>query len=217
MIYYKEENVMIINGDCLDVMKHFRAGQFDMVLTDPPYNVGKDYGGHNDSMDIEEYIAWCRQWFEKLQYVCNGPILITPSRGKLNYWIKHIAEPYDIIVWNKPNSCVNGHVSMLMVWEPVLVYNKPKRRSNHDMITLPISVQKEVGNHPCPKSLKLFQTLIQWFTDKGDTILDPFGGSMTTAKASKNLGRKCICIEINPDYCEVGKLRLQQQILDLGV
>lgn len=213
MIYYREDNIMIINGDCIVEIDHFRAGQFDMVLTDPPYNVGKNYGGHNDNMDIDEYIYWCSIWFKKLIDVCKGPILITPSRGKLNYWIKEIAEPYDIIVWSKPNACVNGHISMLMVWEPILIYNKPKKRCNIDIITLPISIQKEVGEHPCPKPLKLFQTLIQWFTDKNDVILDPFLGSGTTAKACKNLGRKCIGIEINPIYCETAKGRLLQEVL----
>lgn len=41
----------------------------------------------------------------------------------------------------------------------------------------------------------------------GDTILDPFFGSGTTGQVSLELGRKCIGIELNPDYIELAKTR----------
>lgn len=43
---------------------------------------------------------------------------------------------------------------------------------------------------------------IQRFTDPGDTVLDPFLGSGTTAFAAMDLGRNPIGVEINPDYCD---------------
>jgi len=44
----------------------------------------------------------------------------------------------------------------------------------------------------------------------GDTVLDPFLGSGTTAWVAQRLGRKCIGYELNPDYCELARKRNQQ-------
>ena len=76
-----------------------------------------------------------------------------------------------------------------------------------DIFFAPISTQKEVGNHPDPKPLKLWEQLIEAFSDKNDVILDPFAGSGTTLMASFNLKRNCICIESNPKYCNIIKER----------
>jgi len=47
-------------------------------------------------------------------------------------------------------------------------------------------------------------------TDVGDLVLDPFGGSFSTAHACKKLDRNSISIEIDKHYCEIGKMRLQK-------
>lgn len=216
-IFYRDDLTIILHGDCIELLGQCPDKTFAAVLTDPPYNVGKEYSQHNDKMEIQDYIDWCCKWFTELKRVTDGVILITPSRGKLNYWIKYIEEPYDILVWYKSNSCTNGHGTKLMLWEPILMYNKPKKRPDGDFYNVNISIQRGVGDHPCPKSLKLFKQIILNFTEPGDKILDPFGGTMTTAVAAKYLGRKCMCIEIDKHYCEIGKLRLQQELLNLDL
>jgi len=52
-------NAVMYHGDCLDILP--TIGKADAVVTDPPYNVGKDYGTHNDSMPDDEYAAWCNE------------------------------------------------------------------------------------------------------------------------------------------------------------
>jgi site-specific DNA-methyltransferase (adenine-specific) len=48
---------------------------------------------------------------------------------------------------------------------------------------------------------------------EGDTVLDPFLGTGTTAKAAKDLSRNYIGIEINPDYVKIAQDRLKQEVL----
>ena len=50
-------------GDALDVLKVMPAEwRFDVVIADPPYNIGVDFGVHKDRMSLNDYIAWTRQW-----------------------------------------------------------------------------------------------------------------------------------------------------------
>ena len=61
--------------------------------------------------------------------------------------------------------------------------------------------------HPTQKPVKLMKALLLDFpTSK--SILDPFMGSGTTLLAAKQLGRKCIGIEIEEKYCEIAAKRL---------
>jgi len=69
---------------------------------------------------------------------------------------------------------------------------------------------KERTAHPTQKPLKVIERIILASSNKGDLILDPFGGSFTTAVAAENLGRRWISCDINPEYVELGKERLSQ-------
>lgn len=72
--------------------------------------------------------------------------------------------------------------------------------------------------HPTQKPLPLMEALVDQFTDAGDTILDPFGGSGTTALAAAEAGRKCIVIERDEKHAETITKRIQQRrfALDFG-
>ena len=52
--YYQDEAVTIYHGDCRDVLPTLGPGA-DLVLTDPPYNAGKDYGAASDAIPPEVY------------------------------------------------------------------------------------------------------------------------------------------------------------------
>lgn len=59
---------------------------------------------------------------------------------------------------------------------------------------------KNVPQHPARMPIALAEFFINFLTDKGDLVFDPFGGSCTTGKAAENLGRKWICVEKDKNY-----------------
>ena len=72
---------------------------------------------------------------------------------------------------------------------------------------------KENNDHPAKFPLELPSRLIRLFTWEGDTVIDPFMGSGTTAKAAEIHGRKFIGIEKEQKYCKVSLKNLQQASL----
>ncbi len=67
--------------------------------------------------------------------------------------------------------------------------------------------------HPCARRLQHVRWLCKWFA--GASVIDPFGGSGTTAVACKALGIPCTLIEIEERFCELAVKRLAQGALDL--
>ena len=57
--------------------------------------------------------------------------------------------------------------------------------------------------HPAPFPEELPRRIIQLYSTKGETVLDPFGGTGTTSKVSMELGRKSFLYEINDEYVEL--------------
>jgi site-specific DNA-methyltransferase (adenine-specific) len=48
--------------DALAGLARIPDGAVDLILTDPPYNLGKDYGNASDQQTVEEYLRWTEQW-----------------------------------------------------------------------------------------------------------------------------------------------------------
>jgi site-specific DNA-methyltransferase (adenine-specific) len=63
--------------------------------------------------------------------------------------------------------------------------------------------------HPTEKPVELLEWLMKTYSNKGDTILDSCMGSGSTGVACKNLNRNFIGIELNSDYFEIAKNRIE--------
>ena len=50
--------------DALEGMARIPDGAIDLILTDPPYNLGKDYGNDSDQQSVEAYLAWTERWID---------------------------------------------------------------------------------------------------------------------------------------------------------
>lgn len=55
----------LFEGDCVDVLSHVLDDSVDTVFADPPFNLGKEYGGKvDDRREEEEYLLWCEAWMQ---------------------------------------------------------------------------------------------------------------------------------------------------------
>lgn len=89
--------------------------------------------------------------------------------------------------------------------------------SRNNMGNTPDSKREPVQNfHPTVKPIKLMQYLINLVTPPQGTVLDPFMGSGSTGVAAKNLNRKFIGIELNEEYFEIAKNRINKLQLELS-
>jgi len=66
----------------------------------------------------------------------------------------------------------------------------------------------EYENHPTQKPIALLERIIKASSNKGDLVVDPFGGTFTTAFVAKELGRNAISCDIEPEYIKIGLRRL---------
>ena len=77
------------------------------------------------------------------------------------------------------------------------------------------SGKEDALGHPAAFPFPLVRDHIAAWSNPGDLVLDPFSGSGITAKAAKELGRRFLGLEINPEYCAIAERRLSQQVLEL--
>ena len=72
------------------------------------------------------------------------------------------------------------------------------------------SENKDRRVHPTQKPISIMVQIIEYFTNKSDTIFDPFMGSGTTGVACVQLGRNFIGCEIDPDYFKIAEKRIRE-------
>lgn len=75
--------------------------------------------------------------------------------------------------------------------------------------------KERIGDHPCQMPENLLERIIRTSSSIGDIVLDPFGGTGTTAAAAKKLKRKYLTIEISEKYFDVINKRLGDQIREI--
>ena len=70
--------------------------------------------------------------------------------------------------------------------------------------------QEALSMHPTVKPVRMIEDAIYDCSDRGDVVLDPFGGSGSTLMAAEKAGRNARLIEISPRYVDVAVLRWQK-------
>ncbi len=82
----------IILGDALDKLADFQDGSFDLIIADPPYNLGKDYGNNHDIKGFDEYLSFSRQWTKECARILKSTGTIYVFMG-----FRFISYLYDIL------------------------------------------------------------------------------------------------------------------------
>jgi DNA modification methylase len=217
----KYEN-QIIQGDCLEVMRGMEDKSVDLILTDPPYGIGKDF--ENDDLNDDKLYDFLYPISQELARVCKYHLLIEVPKNKLPLFIKIFQTNWNYeycLVLHTNNGMRNGKVGFnqfsLMLWfSSISQQYADKKKSinrNRDHFSTSLENTKKLFEHPSPKMVKHYAPIISMFSNENDLILDPFLGSGTTAVAAKQLGRKYIGIEISEKYCKIANDRLRQEIL----
>lgn len=202
-VYHSDSLTTVHHADCLDVLPTFANGEFDLVLTDPPYNFGKDFA--NDAQTPAEYEAWCRKWFSECRRVARR-VVIFCGYGNPGMWF-NIERPAGIAAWYKPGNLAGAGIFQFCWWEPILVYGTG-RIGGGDVFRCSISKQSGLDGHPTPKPARLFCDILVRL--KARSVLDPFLGSGTTLAAAKALGIRGVGIEVEERYCAMSAGRLLQ-------
>ncbi len=71
-------------------------------------------------------------------------------------------------------------------------------------------------DHPAPFPVELASRLIRMFSFVGDTVLDPFAGTFSTARGAMRTDRHSIGIEVDPKYFRLGEQRVRQEAQNMG-
>ena len=206
----------VIRGDCLEVMKGIPDGAVDLVVTDPPY--GMDMNPDNSRFSGGNNISRAKRGHgvNKRERVIGDdrpfdptPLLRFPK--SVIFGFNHFPEKLPAgacLVWIKRNDDAFG--SFLSDAEVAWCSHGRGTFCYRDLSNNGITDERA---HPTQKPIPLMRWVISKYSHPDDIILDPFAGSGTTFVAAKQLGRKFIGIEINPDYCKIAEDRLRQEEL----
>lgn len=203
---------MIVCGDSIEELKLLETDSVDFVVTDPPYNIGKDYGNDSDKQLDEDYDNWLGQIGKEVMRVATPEAWILVFNGvtKIKTTIEAFGEQNHVwtACWYAPNKRSRGSYGYNL-WQPLTMYRTLGRKWLKLRDFYSYTTGQEDYGHPTPKPLKLIKKLILDFSEEGDLVLDPFLGSGTTAVACQALGRDCIGIEINEEYVKIAERRLE--------
>jgi len=198
----------------------------DLIITDPPYNIGYKYNGEfNDSMTPDEYGAL----FDPMQE--HRVVMIHYPKAIYEDIVPWLGLPDELVAWTYPSN--TGSKCWRAVawfnckpdWNRYRVpYANPKDKriqelvkktggralSNHWHINLVKNVSREkVKEYTNQIPEEVVRRIISTTAEKGDTIVDPFSGTGTTCAVAQQMGHKFRAYDINPLAIELTERRLE--------
>jgi len=230
-------------GHSCEEMHELPDNSVALMVTSPPYNVGKDY---DEDLTLDEYLSFLRKVLAETYRVLlpGGRMAFNVANlGRkpylaLNAHVAALATELGFlmrgeIIWVKAKgasgSCAWGswlsatNPTLRDLHEYVLIFSKlrfDRPRKGRSTISrdefmaattsvwqIPPESARRVG-HPAPFPVALVERLIRLYTFEGDTVLDPFMGSGTTALAAIQCQRRFVGYEIDPHYISICMDRL---------
>ena len=223
---YKLGDHALACGDCRNhdlVKKLIDSQKIKLILTDPPYGVGyvenkkgfckikKNLAIKNDNIASEaSYRTFTKDWLSAAKlyvdiknscYIFNSDRMIFALKDGMEDSGFKLAQ---ILIWIKNNQVI-GRRDYLAKHELIAYgwYGTHQFYKSKDKSVLFYPKPNSSPLHPTTKPLGLIRRLILNSSSIGDTIYDPFAGSGSILIACENTKRKCLTVEIDPDYCMV--------------
>jgi site-specific DNA-methyltransferase (adenine-specific)/modification methylase len=201
-------------GDCMDILP--TLDKVDAVITDPPYGIGFEYEGYEDTQEnleklIAAFVPYGKEMAKRMVITCgNTNIAIYPKADWYGCWTFDTTSSLGKLGWSQ--------------WQPILFYGEDITKGTKSVGNIlksdrihcsirpdQIAKSKDYG-HTCSKPLQFMNALLGRFSISEETILDPFMGSGTTGVSALQLGRKFIGIEREPNYFDIACKRIEQSM-----
>lgn len=191
------------------------------------------YIGFDDALQPLQYFEWQSRVIREMlrvtkNYVFYNIQLLSSNKLALFKLFGEFSEQIkEVFIWDKgfgEPAIQEGVVNS--VFEFVIVFSKNdslkrsfaecnfKRGKFQNMLRIGKNFKNKISNYNSAlMPITLPRKLILAFSREEDIVFDPFSGSGTTAKASKELNRKWIGFEISPEYCKIAEKRLSQETM----
>jgi DNA modification methylase len=214
MIEHLSDRIVCYLGDCAEILP--TIAKVEAIITDPPYGIGRANGfdGFDGFGGFGKPIARCKyegDWDN--QRPSKELFDIIMKKGEIliifggNFFTDYLPVSGHWLVWDKLNT-------MPTFGDCELIWTNLKRNSvkklTHEYNGLIGKENKR--DHATQKPLDLMGRILRDYTQKNDTILDPFMGSGTTGVAAVNLGRKFVGIEIDRKYFDIACRRISSAL-----
>ena len=203
----------IYNMDCLEGMKLMQQQgiKVDWVITDPPYGIGEDGAkNHNRSKlaETKKYTPkeWDKQRIERKYFDLMREISKEQIIFGGNYYADFLPPSSCWVVWDKENGD-NDFADCELAWCSLNKAVRLYRYRWQGMLQGNMKM-KEERIHPTQKPLPVIEWILNKFTKEGDTDLDPFMRSGTTAVACHKLKRNYIGFELDKEYYDLSMQRI---------
>ena len=127
----------LVQGDVLDCIKELDDGVAQLVIADPPYNLGPKFGIDNEWHRSHEWLPWCRQWLSECIRVLDddGQIFVYGIHHYIGYvqvLLYELGLSYRRqIIWHYENGWSRSTKTLATHYEPILWFSKSDRYTYH--------------------------------------------------------------------------------------
>jgi len=211
--YFTDGNVTIYHGDCREILPSIES--VDLIVTDPPYNVGKDYGTASDSLNDSDYASFMEDVVAHARRLSDAHAWVAP-RYKMAMWWGLLPDAHEVVIpmragnairqgWSSKYSIVLT-VGIPTVLHPDDLWENIRHRGEGYYFN------EETFGHPGYTPYPIIAKTIATMATPSSLVLDPFMGTGTTIRAAKDMNHRAIGIEIEERYCEIAANRLAQGV-----
>ena len=226
----------LVNGNCIDELKKIKDESIDLIAIDPPYEINFE----NNDWDKKglDWITLRDEYFRILKPT--GNLIVFQGWSNVSETKSILEEKFQLnnwIIWDRIKGR-GAKTNVVSTREDILWFSKSKNYTYNKIysnikkktgglgdkngqpnralsnvwtdISPIVPWSSERVKHPTQKPIKLMERIITIWSNEGDIVLDSFMGSGSTIHACVNLQRNYIGIELNSEYFEISKNRIEK-------